>query len=81
MKKKAKQIKVPVSERALVARINRKLAHQGEKLFRSRRVQMQVTVGDFYVVDLERNTTPGQAVDLESLAKELGALKPYEKAV
>lgn len=75
-----KKLKVPVSERALIARINRKLAHQGEKLFRSRSNEIQVTVGDYYIVDLERNTTAGQKVGLESLAKKLGALKPYEKA-
>jgi hypothetical protein len=70
--------KIPVSERALVARINRKLAQQGEKVCKSRTAWNYVSVGDYYVIDVNRNVTAGVAVDPESLAKELGVLKRYE---
>ena len=71
--------KIPVSERALVARINRKLAHDGEKLYKSRTMWANLMVGDHYILDVERNFTSGQPVDLKSLGKKLGVLKPYER--
>jgi hypothetical protein len=77
---KTKKLKVPVTERALVARINRKLAHQGEKLLKSRSQLNHVSPGDYYIVNVERNYTAGVPYDVEPLAKELGVLKPWEKA-
>ena len=71
--------KIPVSTRALIARINRKLAHDNEKLCRSRSVQTQVSVGEYFIIDAMRNIIMHQHVGLESLGKELGVFKPYER--
>jgi hypothetical protein len=81
IKKKAKQIKILVSERALIARINRKLAKDNQKLCHSRSAQTQSSVGEYYIIDAVRNGIIHQRVGPESLAKELGVLKPWEKAV
>jgi hypothetical protein len=80
MPKKQKN-KVPVSERALVARINRKLREHGEmgELLRKNASQRWWSdLGDYYVVDIRGNYIVNRHVDLESFAKECGCLKPWE---
>ena len=72
---------MPVSERALVQRINRALGKDGERLCKSRSVQTSLTVGDYFVVDIERNFVAHQQVDLEDLGRELKVLRPYEHLV
>ena len=82
--KRAKtESKVPVSERALIARINRKLAHEGEQLRKKRSPWAAWGAADwgFYAVDVNRNVITADHVDLESWGKELGALEPYERLV
>jgi hypothetical protein len=66
---------VAISERALVARINRKLAPDLEQLHKSRRLD----VGDYYLVDHRINGVIGKDVDVEALARELGVIKEWEK--
>jgi hypothetical protein len=79
MKKMAnKKMKIPVSERALIARINRKLTHDGERLCQSRSAQTSASVGEYFILDVMRNFISHQNVELENLAKELGVLQPYE---
>jgi hypothetical protein len=81
MKKKS-QLKVPVSERALIARINRRLAVKDESLeFRkSRSEYMRREWGAYHVLNTRLGVIRGwKDIDLESFAKEWGALKPYEK--
>jgi hypothetical protein len=73
-----KKIKAGVSLRALLARINRKLAQQGEKVVKSRPRDF-TTLGEWFVV----NVNPGHYVvrpdvDLEQLGQELGVLRPWE---
>lgn len=75
-----KRLRVSISERALLARINRKLAHKGEKLCRSRGPQEQSEMGSCYIVNVQRGRIVARHVDPERLAKELGVLKPYEQA-
>lgn len=68
-----------VSQQALVARLNRRLAKQGEALRRCREnTRDHVTLGDFYVIDVARNSVVSKHVDLQKLAKRLGALKAGE---
>jgi hypothetical protein len=81
MKKKTKQIKVPVSERALVARINRRLAEKDEglELRKSRSEYMRREWGAYHVLNTRLGVIQGwKDINLESFAKEWGALKPYE---
>lgn len=86
MKAKAKQKrfgrltgeKVPVSERALVQRVNRKLAPEREVVKKARGQRMQMEAGTFYRIDLQRNFLVESDVDLEALGRDLGVLNPWE---
>ena len=72
--------KVSVSVRALLARVNRKLAHEYLVLKRCKSDSRWYNeLGDFYAVSISRNHFDAQHVELEKWAKELGVLKPYEK--
>lgn len=72
---------VAVSRRALVQRIKRRLAKEGEVLLASRSERSRQDVGDFYVVDASLNTVIERGVDLAALGRELGVLAGYEKVV
>ena len=72
---------VPVTERALVQRINRALRRKGQMLRQSRGERARTDLGDYYVIDLERNVLLLSRVNLEELARELGALQPWERVV
>jgi hypothetical protein len=74
----AKQTAVPVTMRALVQRINRKLAKEGEKLKASRGGRDVAAVGDYYLVDLEANAVCGTFVDPEVLGRKIGVLAQWE---
>ena len=68
-----------VSRAALFARINRRLAKDGEALRRCPKNRKDHhTLGDVYVVDLDRNAVVSKRVDLRRYAKTLGALKAGE---
>jgi hypothetical protein len=67
-----------LSRGALMKRINRKLAHEGERLCKSRR-PWDGEIGHYYVVDTNRNLVIAKDVDLEDLARELGVIHPAEK--
>jgi len=81
--------KVPVSERALLQRVNRKLADDLEVIKRAKPVRAYVEqgyadpypldTGKFYRVDYRRNFMVEKDVDLEALAREIGALKAWEE--
>lgn len=71
--------KVPVSRRAVIARINRKLARDDEQLRTTRGMQAFLDLGDYYTVDVRRNWIARKDVDLDALGRELGVLKDYEK--
>lgn len=68
------EVKVPVSERALIARINRKLPGN-EKLKKLRGTRWENDLGLYYIVDEYFNAVRDTHVDIESLGRELGALK------
>ncbi len=74
---KKSDVKVPISERALVQRINRKLADEGQ-LVKKARERVATTLGDYFVVDLTSNAVMDQDVDLEKLGRELKVLHDYE---
>jgi hypothetical protein len=76
--KKQKAQTVPVTERALLQRVNRALQADGRVLKSSRGARAEESLGRFYVIDQRRNVIVDKAVDLEALARKLGALKEYE---
>ena len=76
-------MKVPVTMRALIARINRKLAPQDLQLKTARGMRVRVDVGDYYVINTRINGIMQRYKDCdpEELARELGVLKQYEEVV
>ena len=69
---------VPVGERALIARINRKLKPEGEKLKKLRGERWLNDLGQYYVIDVTQNSLLHPDVDLEGFARECGALEDWE---
>lgn len=74
-----KQDKVPVTERALYQRINRRLAHDRKRLCASRSSSVETTVGRYYVLDKDIHAIIATHVDLEEIAQEVGALAEWER--
>jgi hypothetical protein len=70
--------RVPVSRRALLQRVNRRLAQDGEMLRAARGARAISEVGDFYVIDVRRNFLLHRSVDPEALGRELGVLAEWE---
>ncbi|MDO3620226.1 hypothetical protein Q3O98_03850 [Ralstonia pseudosolanacearum] len=71
--------RVPVSERAVLQRLNRALAKEGVTI----RVCKETSRwfhgnGRYYAVDLNRNLITAQHVNIELWARDEGVLKPFE---
>lgn len=66
---------LPIREHSLIRRINRKLAEDDQVL---RLARAKRDVGEFYVVDTRRNFIVSKHIDLVMIAREMGALKPWE---
>ena len=62
--------------RALIARINRKLAADGEVLKAARSERAASSVGLFFIV--RGNRIASEQVDPEALARKLGVLSEWE---
>ena len=76
---KKAHLQLPVSRRAVLARIRRRLATQGNIL----RVDRRAAKGsdpDFWVVNASNYVADSfYEKDLEAFAREAGALSPFEK--
>jgi hypothetical protein len=75
---KAKEQTLPVSERALLQRLNRRLKAEGRIGHMVKK--LRGTEG-YYVLDLDRNAIVQMNLtltDLEEMAREYKALAPYE---
>jgi hypothetical protein len=73
--------KVPITLRALIARINRKLKPEMEALKATRGERARADLGDFYIVDVGRNFLVASHVDPETYGRELGVLRDYEVVI
>ncbi len=72
--------KVPVTRRALIARTNRRLAHDDQALRACRSgSRWWRDLGDLYVVDTARNIIRHVSVDPVEFGSELGVLQPFEE--
>jgi len=71
-------MKVRISRRALVQRINRKLAQRDERLKSSRGVRARQDCGNYWILNVRRNFVADRNIDPEQLARELGVLQPFE---
>ena len=85
MKKRTKtETKVPVTMRALVQRINRKLAKDDQQLRKHRGPRFfsgswGLSPGDYYIRDVRHPNIVEWQVDVEELGHETGVLRPWEK--
>jgi hypothetical protein len=77
-KAKAKGMKVPVSVRAVIQRINRKLKPDLEALKISRSARMRSQAGQYYIIDYRMNAITNLDVDPEKWARDLGVLADWE---
>lgn len=71
--------KVPVTMRAVIARINRKLKPDLEALKISRSARLRFDVGQYYIVDYRINAIQHHNVDPEAMARELDCLAAWEE--
>ena len=69
--------KVPVTEKALYQRINRKLQEQGSALKRAR-ASAETALGAYFVVDVQGNYVTQHHIDIEDFGREIGALAEWE---
>ena len=69
---------VPVTRRALLQRINRRLKDEGEVVYAARGTQARRDLGDYYRLDLSRNAVIEKDVNPEALGRKLGVLQQYE---
>lgn len=72
---------VPVTTRALVQRINRVLAKQGEVLKKARGAHAPQDLGEWFYLDTKNNVVRRKHVDVEEFGRELEVLKPFENLV
>jgi hypothetical protein len=85
MAAKPKIKKVPISERALIQRINRRLKQDGEMLRSARGTWHQgrwypdSNLGRYYIIDFMRNFVIHVRVDLEAYGRELEVLREWEE--
>jgi hypothetical protein len=72
---------VPVSERALLGRLNRHLLEYNDEFIRKNRPgsAAEEEFGKYYVVSKSTNSVTMKNIDVRKLAREEGVLKPYEK--
>jgi hypothetical protein len=78
-----KKATVPVSTRALIQRINRKLAADDMIIRTARSERARVDLGQYYVVNTRINgiVAPYKHLNLEDLGRELGVMAEWEHVV
>lgn len=75
--KKPALVKVPVTEHALLQRLNRHLVQLGQQIRKSRR-PVDSNTGAYYCIDIRHNLVQAAHVDLERWAREIGVLRQWE---
>lgn len=73
--------KLGVTTRAIIQRINRKLAAEDEVLKVARGANLEQQVGRFYIINYRMNAVMHHDVDPEALGRDLGVLKAWEKMI
>jgi hypothetical protein len=68
-----------ITARALIARINRKLAPDMRGLRTARGARDRFDLGHHYVIDFTNGGAVEMHVDVEDLGRELGVLADYER--
>lgn len=70
--------KVTVTQDAIIKRINRKLAHEGERLVTLRGERGVHDLGRHYIVDTHQNGIVATHVDIVDLAREMKVIHAIE---
>ena len=70
---------VAVTGRALIQRINRALVEEGRMLRKTRGSRALQDLGEYYVLNVDRNWVIETDVDLEAFGRKLGCLEAYER--
>jgi len=71
-----------ITENAMIKRINRKLANEGQKLRKCRsNSRWRHDLGDYYIVDLATNGIVCSHVPLGDLGQELDVLTENERVI
>ena len=73
--------KVGINVRALMQRINRKLAPDQVVKSNKRSTTLSEVIGTYYVLDIKRKHIAERDVDLVRLGKKLGAMHEWEELV
>jgi hypothetical protein len=76
-----KNLKAGVTMRALIQRINRKLSTDQEVLKKTRGERACQDLGDYYVLNVNRNWIVGKDVAPEALGRKLGVLSAWEAVI
>jgi hypothetical protein len=71
--------KAPVSRRALIQRLNRKLEKDGMTVKKTSGKRAKIDLGEYFVLDLKRNSAVELHVDLEKLGHKHGVLAEWER--
>lgn len=72
-----KKQSVPVTRRALIQRVNRVLAKDGQAV-KATRGRAAESLGCYFRLDIKHKTVLARNVNLEQLGRELGALRGWE---
>jgi hypothetical protein len=73
--------KFPVTTRAVIQRINRRLRPERRLYACRRNSRWWGDLGDYYVTDIYNNLIVDTRVDPEAYGRRLGVLQPFEKVV
>lgn len=71
--------KAPVSRRALIQRLNRKLAKDGLTVKKTSGKRAKADLGEYFVLDWKRSSAVQLHVDLEKLGHKYGVLAEWER--
>ena len=75
-------MKKPVTESALMKRLNRHLAKLDLNLRKCpTKSPWFKSLGSYYLIDVKQNAINGMNVDIAALARREGILKPFEEIV
>lgn len=75
-------MKKPVTETALIKRLNRRLVKLDLNLRKCpARSPWHKSLGNYYLMDIKQNAINGMNVDIAALARREGLLKPFEEVV
>jgi hypothetical protein len=79
--KHKKGMKMQVTTRAVIQRINRRLKPDAKQLCVTRGERMLQSIGYYHIMDYSSNYVSRPNVDPETLARELGVLGEHEEMV